>query len=310
MLDFVTNRLLRMAITLWAIVSVVFLATRLTGNPIDFLMPEGLDAASRREMIAYWGLDRSILEQYWLFWRSLLSGDFGLGLMERRPVATIFTERLWQSASLLVATLGLTVGVGVPVGILAAVWRGQARGGGVLFAAFLGYAVPNFVLAILLLLVFSYTLHWLPSAGSGTLLHYIMPTVALSAYFVASLVRYTRNAMLDVLSEDYMRTARAKGLSERSVILGHGLRNALIPVITVLGLQITTLVSGAVVVETVFAWNGVGDLLVGATIRRDYPVLQFGVLVVACAVLAVNLLVDLGYALVDPRVRLAEAASR
>jgi peptide/nickel transport system permease protein len=307
MLEFLTGRVLRMAITLWAIVSVVFLATRLTGNPIDFLMPEGLDAASRREMIAYWGLDRTVVEQYWLFWRSLLSGDFGLGLMERRPVATIFTERLWQSASLLVATLALTIGVGVPAGILAAIWRGRPGGNGVLFAAFLGYAIPNFVLAILLLLIFSYTLHWLPSAGSGTLLHYVMPTIALSAYFVAALVRYTRNAMLDVLSEDYMRTARAKGLSERAIILGHGLRNALIPVITVLGLQITTLVSGAVVVETVFAWNGVGDLLVGATIKRDYPVLQFGVLVVASAVILVNLLVDLTYALVDPRVRLAGA---
>lgn len=307
MLEFLTGRVVRMAITLWAIVSVVFLATRLTGNPIDFLMPEGLDAASRREMIAYWGLDRSVIEQYWLFWRSLLSGDFGLGLMERRPVATIFTERLWQSASLLVATLALTICVGVPAGILAAVWRGRPSGGGVLFAAFLGYAIPNFVLAILLLLVFSYTLHWLPSAGSGTLLHYIMPTIALSAYFVAALVRYTRNAMLDVLSQDYMRTARAKGLAEHRIILHHGLRNALIPVITVLGLQITTLVSGAVVVETVFAWNGVGDLLVGATIKRDYPVLQFGVLVVASAVILVNLAVDLAYALVDPRVRLAGA---
>lgn len=307
MVEFLGGRLLRMAITLWAIASVVFLATRLTGNPIDFLMPEGLDAVSRREMIAYWGLDRSVAEQYWLFWRSLLSGDFGLGLMERRPVATIFTERLWQSASLLVATLALTICVGVPVGILAAVWRGQARGSAVLFTAFLGYAIPNFVLAILLLLVFSYTLHWLPSAGSATFAHYIMPTVALSAYFVAALVRYTRNAMLDVLSQDYMRTARAKGLAESSIILHHGLRNALIPVITVLGLQITTLVSGAVVVETVFAWNGVGDLLVGATLRRDYPVLQFGVLVVASAVIVVNLLVDLAYALVDPRVRLAGA---
>jgi peptide/nickel transport system permease protein len=307
MLEFLAGRLLRMAITLWAIVSLVFLATRLTGNPIDFLMPEGLDAASRAEMIAYWGLDRPVVEQYLRFWRSLLSADFGLGLMERRPVATIFAERLWQSASLMVATLALTIAVGVPLGILAAVWRGQARASGVLFSAFLGYAIPNFVLAILLLLVFSYTFHWLPSAGSGTLWHYLMPTVALSAYFVAALVRYTRNAMLDVLSEDYIRTARAKGLSERAIILQHGLRNALIPVITVLGLQITTLVSGAVVVETVFAWNGVGDLLVGATLRRDYPVLQFGVLVVAAAVILVNVLIDMTYALVDPRVRLAGA---
>lgn len=176
-----------------------------------------------------------------------------------------------------------------------------------LFVAFLGYAVPNFVLAILLLLVFSYTLHWLPSAGSATALHYLMPTVALAAYFIAALTRYTRNAMLDVLSEDYMRTARAKGLSERAIILRHGLRNALIPVITVLGLQITTLVSGAVVVETVFAWNGVGDLLVGATLRRDYPVLQFGVLIVASTVILVNFAIDLAYAASDPRVRLVGA---
>jgi len=307
LLEFLTGRLLRMIVTLWAIVSLVFIATRLTGNPIDFLMPEGLDAVSRREMIAYWGLDRPVVEQYWLFWRSLLGGDFGLGLMERRPVSTIFAERLWQSATLLLATLSLTVVVGVPVGIVAAIWRGTARGSSVLFIAFLGYAIPNFVLAILLLLIFSYTLHWLPSAGSGSLAHYVMPTIALSAYFVAALVRYTRNAMLDVLSQDYMRTARAKGLPESAVILRHGLRNALIPVITVLGLQITTLVSGAVVIETVFAWNGVGDLLVGATLRRDYPVLQFGVLVVASAVIVVNVAIDLAYALIDPRVRLTGA---
>jgi peptide/nickel transport system permease protein len=132
-----------------------------------------------------------------------------------------------------------------------------------------------------------------------------MPTIALAAYFIAALVRYTRAAMLDVLSQDFMRTARAKGLSERAVILRHGLRNALIPVITVLGLQVTTLVSGAVVIETVFAWNGVGDLLVNATLLRDYPVLQFGVVIVAVSVVAVNILVDFAYVAIDPRVRLS-----
>lgn len=307
MTGFVGRRLLRVVLTLWAIGTVVFFATRISGNPIDFLMPEGLDSDSRAAMIAYWGLDRPLAEQYWRFWVALAHGDFGLGLMERRPVSVIFGERVLHSASLLVATLSLTVAVGVPVGIVAALWRKRLRGSVLLLLAFLGYAIPNFVLAILLILVFSFTLHWLPSSGTGGLTHYIMPTIALSAFFVASLVRYTRNAMLDVLSQDYMRTARAKGLSERAVILRHGLGNALIPVITVLGLQVTTLVSGAVVIETVFAWNGVGDLLVGATLRRDYPVLQFGVLVVAGAVILVNIVVDVGYAAVDPRVRLAEA---
>ena len=276
MINYLGTRFSRMLLTLWVIATAVFLATRMTGNPIDFLMPEGLDAQSRAEMIAYFGLDKPLLSQYVSFWKSLMEGEFGLGLMERRSVAVIFGERVWRSVSLLSATLAVTVGVGV--------------------------------LAILFLLAFSFSLQWLPSAGSETLSHYVMPVAALSAFFVASLVRYTRSAMLDVMQQDYMRTARAKGLSESTVILRHGLRNALIPVITVIGLQMTTLVSGAVVIETVFAWNGIGDLLVGATLRRDYPVLQFGVLMVACAVVTINLLVDLIYSAVDPRVRLSGAS--
>ena len=303
MAGFLTGRLARMAGTLWLIVTVVFFATRLTGNPIDFLMPEGLDQSSRSAMIAYWGLNRPVFDQYVIFWRALLSGDFGLGLTERRPVGTIFAERVERSAVLLLATLALTVLAGVAAGVLGAVWRGRTRGAAVMAAAFLGYAIPNFVLAILLLLLFSYALHWLPSAGSATAWHYLMPTAALSAYFVASLARYTRDAMLEALSQDYIRTAQAKGLTQARVVLRHGLRNALIPVITVLGLQVTTLVSGAVVIETVFAWNGVGDLLVGATLRRDYPVLQFGVMAVAATVIVVNAAIDLLYAVVDPRVR-------
>ncbi len=302
---FIARRLLRMAVTLWVIVTAVFVATRLTGDPIDFLMPEGLDAEGRTAMIAYWGLDQGAADQYVLYWRSLFEGQFGLGLMERRPVTIIFGERVGRSLALLLLTLLLTIAVGVPLGVVAAVWRRHRIGTWVLFVAFLGYAVPNFVLAILLLLLFSFTLHWLPSAGATTWLHYVMPTVTLSAYFVAALVRYTRNAMLDVLGQDYMRTAHAKGLAPWLVLVRHGLRNALIPVVTVIGLQVATLVSGAVVIETVFAWNGVGDLLVGATLRRDYPVLQFGVLTVAGAVILVNVLVDFAYAAIDPRVRLA-----
>jgi len=299
-------RLGRTLVTLWVIVTVVFLATRATGNPIDFLMPEGLDAQSRKEMIAYFGLDKPLWEQYALFWRSLFEGQFGIGLLERRPVDHIFADRISRSAALFLATMTTTIAVGVPVGIAAALLRKSVAGNTLLLFAFLGYAIPNFVLAILLLLIFSFTLNWLPSTGSATLWHYVMPVGALSAAFVASLIRYTRNSMLDVLGQDYMRTARAKGLSERVVVLKHGLRNALIPVITVLGLQMTTLVSGAVVIETVFAWNGIGDLLVGATLRRDYPVLQFGVMVVAGAVIVINMIVDLLYGVIDPRVRFAK----
>jgi peptide/nickel transport system permease protein len=305
MVNFVMFRLIRMCVTIFALVSIVFFATRFTGDAIDYLMPEGLDPVGRSAMMAYWGLDRPLFEQYVLFWRSIFEGHFGLSLLERRPVEIIFGERVTRSLLLLFGTLLVTIMIGVPAGIAAAVWRKSTLGSVILAVAFVGYSIPNFILAIMLILVFSFTLHWLPSSGATSLAHFIMPTMALASYFAAALARYTRNAMLDVLSQDYIRTARAKGLSESSVILQHGLRNALIPVVTVIGLQITTLVSGAVVVETVFAWNGIGDLLVGATLRRDYPVLQFGVLVVASAVVIVNILVDCTYAALDPRIRLS-----
>ena len=156
MTAFLLSRFLRMGVTLWLVVTAVFLATRLTGNPIDYLMPEGLDAEGRSAMIAYWGLDRDPLEQYALFWRSLFEGEFGLGLMERRPVTTIFGERMLRSLALLALTLGATIAIGVPVGVLTAVWRERRLGSWVLFMAFLGYAIPNFILAILLLLLFSH----------------------------------------------------------------------------------------------------------------------------------------------------------
>ena len=307
MTGYLIGRIGRMALTVWVIATLVFVAMRLTGNPIDFIMPEGLDAGSRQMMIAYFGLDRPAFEQYLRFFRAIADGEFGLGLVERRPVAVIFAERVGPSLRLPLLTLLVTITVGVPLGILAAVRRRSATGAAILTVAFVGYSLPNFILSILLLLLFSFTLHWLPSSGNTTFLHHVMPTIALSSFFVASLVRYTRSAMLDVLEQDYVRTARAKGLSEREVVFSHGLRNALIPVITVIGLQITTLVSGAVVVEYIFAWNGIGDLLVGATLRRDYPILQYGVLIVAMAVVSVNFAIDLLYAAVDPRVRLARA---
>jgi ABC-type dipeptide/oligopeptide/nickel transport system permease component len=304
MLRFLGTRFARMILTILVVTTVVFFSTRLSGDAIDYLLPDGLDQASRLAMIEYLGLDKSMIEQYWRFLRSMAEGHFGLSLFERRPVSVIFGERIWPSVSLLLTSFFVTIIVGVPLGVIAAVKRSTNIGSAVMTWAFLGYATPNFVLAILLLLLFSYSWNVLPSAGNATLAHYILPTITLAAFFVAGLTRYTRNAMLDVLSQDFIRTARAKGLSERTVIFQHALRNALIPVITVLGLQITALVSGSVVVEAVFSWRGVGDLLVASALRRDYPVLQFGVLVVASVVVVVGFMVDIMYGLVDPRVRL------
>jgi peptide/nickel transport system permease protein len=303
MTRFLATKLMRMLITILAVVTVVFFSTRISGDAIDFLLPEGLDEPSRLAMIEYLGLDQSTLAQYWRYCRALVQGQFGLSLFERRPVATIFAERIWPTVSLLSTSFLATILIGVPLGVLAAVKRRSPVGSGVMAWSFLGYAIPNFVLAILLLLVFSYAFNALPSSGNQTPAHYVLPTIALAAYFVAGLVRFTRNAMLDVLSQDYVRTARAKGLSERVVVFRHALRNALIPIMTVLGLQLASLVSGAVVVETVFSWRGMGDLLVTAAIRRDYPVLQFSVLVMATVVVVVGFVVDAGYGLADPRVR-------
>lgn len=296
--------LLRMVLTFFVIVTLVFFATRLSGSPLDFVIGEGMSVEDRAIMIRYYELDRPIWDQYLAFLGAFLDGQFGLSFIERRPVAEMVAERLWPSAQLLISATLATLLVAIPLGIIAAVWRKSWVGSAVMTLAFLGYAVPNFVLAVFLVLVFAFWLNWLPVVGNGTPAHFIMPTLTLAAAMIAAIMRFTRNAMLDVLGQDYMRTARAKGLPESAVILKHGLRNAGITILSVVGLQVAALAaSGSVVVESIFAWPGIGDLLVNAAIRRDYPVLQFAVLTVALAVIVINAAVDLAYAWADPRLR-------
>ena len=310
MLRFLILRIVKMAITLFVVVTVVFFATRLSGNAIDFIAGEGLDAQSRSELIAYYGLREDVFTQYWRYLRGMTEGEFGLSFTERRPVTQVFWERVGPTLQLIGGAILMTLVVAIPAGVFAAVRRRSTSAQSVMTLAFLGYATPNFVLATLMLLVFSYWLQILPSAGNSTWAHYLMPVTALSLTYIAALIRYTRNATLDVLGQDYLRTARAKGMSEREVIVRHVLRNTLITVLSVFGLMVTALVSsGAVVIESIFSWRGIGDLLVRAAIRRDYPVLQFGVLAVAAAVVVINTLIDIAYALVDPRVRLGARVS-
>nr|WP_321457108.1 ABC transporter permease [uncultured Cohaesibacter sp.] len=307
MLTYVLRTLLKMAITLFVIVTLVFFATRLSGNAIDFVVGEGITKEDRALLIAYYGLDASLATQYWRFLVSCLTGQFGLSFVEGRSVAQIASERIWPSLELLLSSVGFTLLLSIPLGILAALNRQSIVGSIIMVFAFIGYAVPSFVIAILLVLTFAYSLNWLPVVGDGTLWHFIMPTIAMSGTMIAALTRFTRNAMLDVLGLDYMRTARAKGLPESIVILKHGLKNASITILSVIGLQIAGLAAaGSVVVESIFSWPGIGDLLVRSAITRDYPVLQFGVLMVAVAVIIINALVDLTYAYADPRIRLAK----
>ncbi|WP_212523578.1 ABC transporter permease [Actibacterium sp. MT2.3-13A] len=304
MLSYALRTLIRMVLTFFVIVTIVFFATRLSGNAVDFVIGEGMTTEDRDLLIKYYELDRPIWSQYLAFLRAFTDGQFGLSFIERRPVSEMVLERIWPSTQLLLSAVGLTVLVSIPLGIAAAIWRKSWIGSAVMVVAFLGYAVPNFVLAIVMVLLFSYWLNWLPVVGNGTALHFIMPTVALAGVLIAALTRFTRNAMLDVLGQDFMRTARAKGLPENAVILRHGLRNAGITILSVIGLQVAGLAaSGSVVIEAIFAWPGIGDLLVSSALRRDYPVLQFGVLTVALAVIVINAAVDLAYAWADPRLR-------
>lgn len=304
MLSHAARTLLRMALTFFVIVTLVFFATRLSGNAVDFVLADGLTREDRDILIRYYELDRSLWQQYIAFLRGFWDGQFGLSFIQRRPVAEIVAERLWPSAQLLVAAMTLTLALAIPLGVLAALYRRHWIGSAIMSVVFLGYAIPNFVLAVLLVLVFSYWLNWLPVVGNATAAHFVMPTLVLSGVLIAALTRFTRNAMLDVLGQDFMRTARAKGLDERVVILRHGLRNAGITVLSVIGLQVAGLAAaGSVVVESIFAWPGIGELLVNAAIRRDYPVLQFGVIAVAAAVILLNAVIDLAYAWVDPRLR-------
>lgn len=303
MAAYIGNKVVKACITLWLIVTVAFLATRISGDAMDFIMPEGLNEEAREAMTSYLGLDKSWLEQYWLYARSVFHGDLGISFHFRQPVIRLYAQRFIPTLTLCGLAMLLSMIVSIPLGVIAALKKNKLTGFFIQSFAFLGYAVPNFVLAILLILVFSFHLGWLPSGGSETVWHYIMPVSALACTLIASLTRFSRSAMLDVLSQDYIRTARAKGVNNFSVLTVHGLRNAMITIITVLGLQVAGLVSGSVVVENVFSWPGIGELLVFAAIKRDYPLLQTGVLLVGAIVIIINLIVDVIYVLIDPRIK-------
>lgn len=305
MLDFLGRRILGAIGTLLAVIVLVFFATRLSGNAMDYMLPPGIDPQTKAAIVRQFGLDQPMWVQFIRFVEGLLRGDLGVSLYERRPVTQIYAERLPNTLVLFAYALTLAMLIGVPFGILAALYRKGPLGSAIMAVAFVGYATPNFVLAIVMILLFSLNLHWLPSSGAATPLHFLMPAIVLAAPMLAEIIRFTRNALLDVLGQDYLRTARAKGLPEISVIGKHALRNAAIPVVTVIGLQVAGMVARCVVVEAVFGTKGIGELVVFATIGRDYPVIQFGVILIAALVVTTSVIVDILYAAIDPRVKVA-----
>ena len=298
------RRLWHAGLTLFGVSVLVFVMLRvMPGDPAKMLLPEGAPQSAIDELDRHLGLHRPIIVQYLFFLKSVFQGDFGLSFQYRAPAARVVLERVSATVDLTVAAMLLITGVGVPIGLVAAVRRRTPYDYAGMIFAVLGQSLPNFWLGIMLILLFGVTIRWLPTSGFESWRHLILPSITLAAYPTAFVARLTRSGMLEVLGQDYIRTARSKGLPETKTVLRHALKNAIIPVLTVIGLQIGILLSGAVITESVFAWPGIGKLIVDAIFSRDFPVVQTVLILSAAIFVLVNLLVDLLYTLVDPRIR-------
>jgi len=302
-LEFVARRLLHTALVTLGVVTLAFVALRLSGDPAATMLPGDASVDELRDLRHALGLDRPLHVQYVVFLGGAVRGDFGDSFRHQQPAFGLVLERLPATLELAFAALLLAVAVALPLGIVAAIYRGRAVDMLAMGFAVVGQATPYFWMGIMLILVVSVELGWLPTSGRGGWPHLILPAVTLGTHFAASLARLTRTSMLEVLGQNFVTTARAKGLGEPRVVLAHALKNAAVPVVTLIGLQFGTLLGGAVVTETIFAWPGVGRLAVQSIFVRDYPVVQAGVLVLALVFVAINLAVDLLYGTLDPRIR-------
>jgi ABC-type dipeptide/oligopeptide/nickel transport system permease component len=283
-----------------------FFFIHLSGDPVMLMLPPDASKTEVETLRQQLGFNDPLYVQYGRFAARALQGDLGVSLYHRVPALTLVLERLPASLELAGAAMLIAIVVSVPLGVISAVKRGSAWDVGSMLGALFGLSMPHFWLGIMLILLFSVTLGWLPTSGRGSLAHLVMPAVALGLSLMAMFARLTRSVMLEVLGQDYVRTARAKGLAERLVIGKHALKNALIPLVTVAGMQFGFLIGGTVIIETVFAWPGVGRLVVQAIFSRDYPLVQAAVLVLAIIFVLVNLAVDLVYLYLDPRISYLE----
>jgi len=299
------DRLLFTVPALWLVLTMVFLLIHIVpGDPVEQMLGEGASAGQVAELRQALGLDQPLLVQYGHYLGQIVHGDLGQSFKFQAPVRRVIFERYPATLQLALLALLVCAAIAIPTGVLAAHCRGSATDRAVGVLSLVGLAVPNFALGPLLIVLFSIELGWLPVSGRDGILNYILPAATLGAALAAILTRMVRGAILEELSSDYVRTARAKGLSTQVVLVRHALRNALIPIITILGLQFGTLLAGTIVTETIFSWPGIGRLTVLAISARDYPLLQGCILVIALSYVLVNLLTDIFYAFIDPRVRL------
>jgi len=289
----------------WGAATLAFFLLYLSGDPVDLLLPLDASPEARAELRRAYGFDDPLYVQYGRYLWKLAHGDFGVSLRSQEPALGLVLGRMPATLELAGAGLLFALLLGIPAGVLAALKKGTFAELLVMTLALLGQSIPVYFLGLVLIMVFGLKLHWLPISGYGTIRHLILPTITVGTFVTASIARLTRNGVLQELRSDYVRTARAKGLSERVVVYKHALRNAAIPVVTIVGLQLGTLLSGAVITETIFAWPGMGRFVLLAVEQGDFPVVQASVIVFALLLALVNLAVDLAYLWLDPRVRYA-----
>ncbi|EGE9387224.1 glutathione ABC transporter permease GsiC [Salmonella enterica subsp. enterica serovar Bredeney] len=304
MLNYVLKRLLGLIPTLLIVAVLVFLFVHLLpGDPARLIAGPEADAQVIALVRQQLGLDQPLHVQFWRYITHVLQGDFGTSMVSRRPVSEEIASRFLPTLWLTITSMIWAVLFGMAIGIAAAVWRDRWPDRVGMTLAVTGISFPAFALGMLLMQIFSVDLGWLPTVGADSWQHYILPSLTLGAAVASVMARFTRSSFVDVLSEDYMRTARAKGVSETWVVLKHGLRNAMIPVVTMMGLQFGFLLGGSIVVEKVFNWPGLGRLLVDSVDMRDYPVIQAEVLLFSLEFILINLVVDVLYAAINPAIR-------
>ncbi len=304
MLSFILSRLLSMFTVLLGVTTLIFLLIHLVpGDPVQAMLGETATPTDLEALRATLGLDQPLLTQWWSYMTNLLQGNLGHSLYSKEPIFDILVERFPATLELAIAGLLVAVLLAFPLGSIAALRKDTVYDNGAMVFSLLGVSIPNFWLGPMLILLFSLTLGWLPVSGREGPLSLVLPAITLGTALAAILARMVRSTLLEVLNEDYIRTARAKGLCESAVVIHHALRNASLPIITVLGLQLGTLLGGAVITEIIFDWPGVGQLTIESIERRDYPLVQACILLISLSYVLVNTLTDVLYAWLDPRVR-------
>ncbi|RKZ47893.1 MAG: glutathione ABC transporter permease GsiC [Candidatus Parabeggiatoa sp. nov. 3] len=304
MLSFLFSRLLSTVIVVLGVVTIVFLLIHLVpGDPVQAMLGESAQPTDLEALREALGLNQPLIMQWWHYMTGLLQGDLGESLYSKEPIIDILIERFPATLELAFAGLCIAVLIALPLGSIAALRKDSIWDNGSMVFSLLGVSIPNFWLGPMLILLFSLTLGWFPVSGREGPLSLVLPALTLGTALAAILARMVRSTLLEVLNEDYIRTARAKGLRESAVVIHHALRNAALPIITVLGLQLGTLLGGAVITEIIFAWPGIGQLTIDAIHRRDYPVVQACILLISLSYVLVNTLTDIVYAWLDPRVR-------